>query len=65
MNQKKSQSNTKKLSQTPSHKYGKSSKIKLNELSVKHLKAHHKRVIFWFKGITGLGLRVSPSGRKT
>ena len=65
MNQKKSQGSTKNLSQKPSQKHGKASKIKLNELCLKNLKAHRKRTIFWFHGITGLGLRVSPSGRKT
>ena len=40
-------------------------KINFTDLSIKHIKAHNKRIIYWCKGLPGFGLRVTPKGTKT
>lgn len=62
---KNSRSNTLNLSQILSQKTNDKKKLKFTDLTVKHLKPLGKRTIFWFEGMSGLGLRVSPKGRKT
>ncbi len=63
---KNSQNNTSNLSQILDQKENRNiRKIRFTELTVKHLKPLSKRTIFWFEGMMGFGLRVSPKGRKT
>ena len=46
-------------------KIAKSNYIKYTDLSIRNLKATSARIIYWFEGLVGFGIRVSPKGRKT
>ncbi|WP_406684310.1 integrase arm-type DNA-binding domain-containing protein [Seonamhaeicola sp. MEBiC1930] len=39
--------------------------IKYTDLSIKRLKAKASRVIYWFEGYNGFGIRVTPKNRKS
>lgn len=39
--------------------------LKYTDLSIKSVKPEKSRVTYWFKGLTGFGLRVSPRGIKS
>lgn len=58
-----SYSNTLIPSQNPSQKTA--HKIPFTDLTVRNLKPESKRQIFWFKGMQGFGIRISPKGRKS
>ena len=58
-----SYNNTQIPSQNPSQKPAR--KIPFTDLTVRNLKPESKRQIFWFKGMIGFGIRISPKGRKS